>query len=156
MTPFPDDANRRYPSNHASIGTAILFTLRGCRWIQLECQQSVEAIGQNFLADAIVFAREHPDGVDPVVFVDYSFGRAALLFGALKYMNWLNEAGGASAARRAGHSTGILDWGLVIVGGIGRTGLPGTAPPAEPAPSREGSRRNRANWRMRDQSEYAE
>lgn len=81
-TPFPDDEARRYTYNRVSIGTAVRFTLKGCKWIPGNSGQSADSVSQDSIADAIVFACEHPDGVDPLVFVEYLFGRADMLFGS--------------------------------------------------------------------------
>ena len=57
------------------MGTAIRFTLRGCRWIPDNSEQNAEAVRQDSITDAIVFACEHRACVDPADFVGYMFGR---------------------------------------------------------------------------------
>ena len=98
--PFPDDANRHYSFNHVSIATAVRFTLRGCRWIPGRIGHTADAVSQDSIADGIVYACEHPDGVDPLVFVDYIFSHAAMLFGSaeiremaerMEVLDWWHE-----------------------------------------------------------------
>ena len=74
--------------DHVSVGTAIRFTLRGSRWIPGRAGQAVDSISQDSIVDAIVFASEHANGVDPSVFVESLFSRAALLFGMLNCATW--------------------------------------------------------------------
>ena len=53
----------------------------------------MEAVSQDCIADAIIFACEQRDGVDPAVFVDYLFSRAALLFERAEMRELGNERG---------------------------------------------------------------
>ena len=41
-------------------------------------------MSQDYIADAIIFACEQPDRVDPIVFVENLSGRAVMLYGSIE------------------------------------------------------------------------
>jgi hypothetical protein len=80
-TPFPDDPSLIHTYNHDRIRTAIHFALRGARWIPGRIGWGSSPISQDSIAEGIVYAAEHPDGIAPERFIDHVFDSASSIFG---------------------------------------------------------------------------
>ena len=76
----------------------------------------MDRVSQDSMVDAMVFASDHPNGVDPSVSVEFLIGWAALLFGdaelrdsgvRLEILDWRQETfdGVSNTARTRGWAT---------------------------------------------------